>query len=172
MASTICARFSWTQLRRAAVWRGFTLFVLYLGTDYAKQIEVAGTDALEPNIYAISTDPNQTAAQVERYYLDTVESVIHYLNILIAVKLSPHFTFTNLANFAHQLSMADVNGLVLFNRFYQPDIDLKALEVSPHILPSTPQDLRLPLRWIAFFYNPYPWILLQFCRLYFGMMIV
>lgn len=123
-------------------------------TDCAKQIASAGADALELNIYAVPTDPRQTAAQLERSYLEIVRSVIHHVNIPVAVKLSPYFT--NLANFAHQLSMAGVNGLVLFNRFYQPDIDLEALEVSPHVLLSTPQDLRLPLRWIAILYGTLP----------------
>ncbi|MEO1068028.1 MAG: dihydroorotate dehydrogenase-like protein [Cyanobacteria bacterium J06638_6] len=116
-------------------------------TDYAKEIEAAGADALELNIYAVPTDPNQAAAQIEQAYIDIVYAVTHSVNIPVAVKLSPHFT--NLAHLAHRLSLAGVNGLVLFNRFYQPDIDLESLEISPHILLSTPQDLRLPLRWIA-----------------------
>ncbi|MBE7385675.1 MAG: dihydroorotate dehydrogenase-like protein [Leptolyngbya sp. SIO1E4] len=123
-------------------------------TDYAQQIESAGADALELNIYAVPTDPNQTAAQLEQSYLDIVRSVIHHVNMPIAVKLSPYFT--NLANFAHQLSMVGVNGLVLFNRFYQPDIDLEALEVSSHVLLSAPQDLGLSLRWIAILYGTLP----------------
>ena len=123
-------------------------------TDYAKQIESAGADALELNIYAVPTNPKQTANQLEQFYLEIVRSVIHHVNIPVAVKLSPYFT--NLANFAHQLSMAGVNGLVLFNRFYQPDIDLEALEISSHVLLSTPQDLRLPLRWIAILYGTLP----------------
>jgi dihydroorotate dehydrogenase (fumarate) len=123
-------------------------------TDYAKEIEAAGADALELNIYAVPTDPNQAAAQIEQVYVDIVYAVTHSVNIPVAVKLSPHFT--NLAHLAHRLSLAGVNGLVLFNRFYQPDIDLETLEVSPHILLSTPQDLRLPLRWIAILYGTLP----------------
>ncbi|MEO1404122.1 MAG: dihydroorotate dehydrogenase-like protein [Cyanobacteria bacterium J06635_1] len=123
-------------------------------TDYAEQIEAAGADALELNIYAVPTNPNQTAAQIEQSYLDIVRAVTYAVNIPVAVKLSPYFT--NLANFAHRLSNAGVNGLVLFNRFYQPDIDLEALQVSPHTLLSTPQDLRLPLRWIAILYGTLP----------------
>ncbi len=123
-------------------------------TDYAKQLEAAGADALELNIYAVPTDPSQTAAELEQAHLDIVRSVIHHVNIPIAVKLSPYFT--NLANFTHQISMAGVNGLVLFNRFYQPDIDLEALEVLPRVLLSTSQDLRLPLRWVAILYGTLP----------------
>ncbi len=116
-------------------------------TDYAKDIEAAGADALELNIYAVPTDPNQAAAQIEQAYVDIVFAVTHSVNIPVAVKLSPYFT--NLAHLAHRLALAGVDGLVLFNRFYQPDIDLETLEVSSHVLLSTPQDLRLPLRWVA-----------------------
>ncbi|MEM8806913.1 MAG: dihydroorotate dehydrogenase-like protein [Cyanobacteria bacterium P01_G01_bin.38] len=123
-------------------------------TDYAEQIEAAGADALELNIYAVPTDPSQTAAQIEQSYLDIVRAVTYAVNIPVAVKLSPYFT--NLANLAQQLSNAGVNGLILFNRFYQPDIDLDALEVSPDVLLSSPQDLHLPLRWIAILYGTLP----------------
>lgn len=123
-------------------------------TDYAQQIAAAGADALELNIYGVPTDPTHNATQLEQAYFEIVRSVTHHVNIPIAVKLSPYFT--NLAHFAHQLSMAGANGLVLFNRFYQPDINLEALEVSPNILLSTPQDLRLPLRWIAILYGTLP----------------
>ncbi|PSN11695.1 dihydroorotate dehydrogenase-like protein [filamentous cyanobacterium CCP5] len=123
-------------------------------TDYARQIEAAGADALELNIYSVPTDLNQTAAELEEAYLAIVRSVIAAVNIPVAVKLSPYFT--NLANFASRLSQAGVNGLVLFNRFYQPDIDIDALEAYPHLLLSTPQDLRLPLRWIAVLYGTLP----------------
>lgn len=123
-------------------------------TGYAEQIEAAGADALELNIYAVPTDSSQTAAQIEQSYLDIVRAVTYAVNIPVAIKLSPYFT--NLANLAHQLSSTGVNGLVLFNRFYQPDIDLEALEVSPHVLLSSPQDLRLPLRWIAILYGTLP----------------
>ncbi len=122
--------------------------------DYAKQIESAGADALELNLYAVPTDISLTAVQVEQTYLDIVHSVTHSVNLPIAVKLSPYFT--NLANFTHRLSHEGVNGLVLFNRFYQPDIDVDTLEVYPHVLLSTSQDLRLPLRWIAILYGGMP----------------
>ncbi|MGD1944488.1 MAG: dihydroorotate dehydrogenase-like protein [Leptolyngbyaceae cyanobacterium] len=123
-------------------------------TDYAQLIESAGADALELNLYAVPTAPNQTAAELEQAYLDIVRSVIETVNIPIAVKLSPYFT--NLANFAQHLSRLGINGLVLFNRFYQPDIDIHTLEAYPHVLLSTPQDLRLPLRWIAILYGTLP----------------
>ncbi|MEM9163443.1 MAG: dihydroorotate dehydrogenase-like protein, partial [Cyanobacteria bacterium P01_F01_bin.4] len=97
-------------------------------TSYAEQIEAAGADALELNIYAVPTNPSQTAAQIEQTYLDIVRAVTYATNIPVTVKLSPYFT--NVANLAQQLSNTGVNGLVLFNRFYQPDIDLEALEVS------------------------------------------
>lgn len=122
--------------------------------EYAKQIEAAGADALELNLYAVPTDLNQTANHIEQSYLDIVQTVIHAVNMPVAVKLSPYFT--NLANFAHRLTNLGIDGLVLFNRFYQPDIDLDALEVSPNILLSSPQDLRLPLRWIAILYGALP----------------
>ncbi|MEA5449143.1 dihydroorotate dehydrogenase-like protein [Leptolyngbya sp. CCNP1308] len=123
-------------------------------TDYAKDIEAAGADALELNIYAVPTDPNQTAAQIEQAYVDIAYAVTHSVTIPVAVKLSPYFT--NLAHLAHRLALAGVDGLVLFNRFYQPDIDLETLEVSSHVLLSTPQDLRLPLRWIAILFGTLP----------------
>ncbi|MBE9137053.1 dihydroorotate dehydrogenase-like protein [Nodosilinea sp. LEGE 07088] len=123
-------------------------------TSYAQLIEAAGADALELNLYAVPTDPNQTAAQLEAAYLDIVRSVTEAVTIPVAVKLSPYFT--NLANFAQRLSQTGVDGLVLFNRFYQPDLDIDALEAYPHVLLSTPQDLRLPLRWIAILYGTVP----------------
>ncbi|MEL6136597.1 MAG: dihydroorotate dehydrogenase-like protein [Cyanobacteria bacterium J06628_6] len=123
-------------------------------TDYAQQIEAAGADAMELNLYAVPTELGQTAADLEQAYLEIVRSVTYSVNIPVAVKLSPYFT--NLANFANRLSKTGVDGLVLFNRFYQPDIDLEALDVSSHVLLSTPQDLRLPLRWIAILYHTLP----------------
>ena len=123
-------------------------------TDYAKQIEAAGADALELNLYAVPTDMGLTPAQIEQTYLDIVYAVTHSVSLPIAVKLSPYFT--NLANFAHSLSQTGINGLALFNRFYQPDIDIDLLEVYPHVLLSTSHDLRLPLRWIAILYGTMP----------------
>lgn len=116
-------------------------------TEYARNIEEAGADALELNIYSIPTDPNVTAAEIERCYLDIVEAVKAEVSIPVAVKVSPFFT--NFANMARRLDQAGADGLVLFNRFYQPDIDLESLEVRPNILLSTPMAMRLPLRWVA-----------------------
>lgn len=116
-------------------------------TDYAKKIQQAGADALELNIYSIPTDVDLTAAEVENEYVDVVKAVRSAVTIPVAVKLSPFFT--NLANAAKRLVEAGANGLVLFNRFYQPDIDLETLEVTPNILFSTPMAMRLPLRWMA-----------------------
>jgi dihydroorotate dehydrogenase (fumarate) len=116
-------------------------------TEYARQIQQAGADALELNIYSIPTDPDLTAADVEAVYVDIVKAVRSVVTIPVAVKLSPFFT--NFANVAKRLVDAGANGLVLFNRFYQPDIDLETLEVTPNILFSTPMAMRLPLRWTA-----------------------
>lgn len=120
-------------------------------TRFAKQIEQAGADALELNIYSIPTDIFKPGSEVEEIDIDIVRQVREAVSIPIAVKLSPFFS--NMANMALQFSLAGANGLVLFNRFYQPDIDLELLEVRPNVLLSTPQDLRLPLRWIAILHN-------------------
>ncbi len=116
-------------------------------TDYAKQIQQAGADALELNIYYIPTQFDLSGEKVEKTYLDILKAVKKSVSIPVAVKLSPFFS--NMASMAKKLDDAGANGLVLFNRFYQPDIDLDSLEVNPHILLSTPQALRLPMRWIA-----------------------
>jgi dihydroorotate dehydrogenase (fumarate) len=120
-------------------------------TSYARAIEKAGANALELNIYYIPTDPSQTSAQIEQGYLDILNAVKSALTIPVAVKLSPFFT--NFANMAHRLDQAGANGLVLFNRFYQPDINLEALEITPNLLLSTPMAMRLPLRWIALLFG-------------------
>ena len=116
-------------------------------TEYAKQIQQAGADALELNIYYIPTDPDLTGTEVELTYLDILKAVKSEVTIPVAVKLSPFFS--NFANMAKRLDQAGANGLVLFNRFYQPDIELESLEVKPNLLLSTPMAMRLPLRWIA-----------------------
>lgn len=116
-------------------------------TEYARHIQEAGADALELNIYSIPTDPNLTSEQVEETYLEILKSVKSQVSIPVAVKLSPFFS--NFANMAMRLDKAGANGLVMFNRFYQPDIDLETLEVKPNILLSTPMAMRLPLRWVA-----------------------
>jgi len=116
-------------------------------TKYAKLIQEAGADALELNIYSIPASPELVATDLEQMYLDILSAVKKEVSIPVAVKLSPFFT--NFAYMARKLAAAGANGLVLFNRFYQPDIDLEALEVKPNILLSTPMAMRLPLRWIA-----------------------
>lgn len=118
---------------------------------YAQQIEEAGADALELNLYSIPTDPNVTGAEIEQNDIDVVSAVRASINIPIAVKLSPYFS--NMANMAKRFDAAGANALVLFNRFYQPDIDLETLEVRPNVLLSTPQAQRLPMRWIAILYG-------------------
>ncbi len=120
-------------------------------TDFARQIQRAGADALELNIYYIPTDMNQTGTEVELTYLEILKEVKAAVKIPVAVKLSPFFS--NFANMAKRLDAAGANGLVLFNRFYQPDIDLETLEVKPNILLSTPMAMRLPLRWVAILYG-------------------
>jgi dihydroorotate dehydrogenase (fumarate) len=120
-------------------------------TKFATTIEQAGPDALELNIYSIPTDMTLAGAQIEQNYLDIVRAVWSLLGIPVAVKVSPYFS--NMANMAKRLDDEGAHGLVLFNRFYQPDIDLETLEVKPNVLLSTPQALRLPLRWVAILYG-------------------
>ena len=120
-------------------------------TKYAKQIEQTGADALELNIYYIPTDLDLSGAKVEQTYLDILKAVKAEVTIPVAVKLSPFFS--NFANMAKRLDHAGADGLVLFNRFYQPDIDLETLEVKPNILLSTPMAMRVPLRWVAILYG-------------------
>lgn len=120
-------------------------------TEYAKHIEQAGADALELNIYTVPTDPEISGVEIEQNLLDILASVRNAIRLPVAVKLSPFFT--NIARVARRLDEAGANGLVLFNRFYQPDIELETLEVSPNILLSTPMAMRLPLRWTAILYG-------------------
>jgi dihydroorotate dehydrogenase (fumarate) len=120
-------------------------------TDYACRIEEAGADALELNIYWIPTDPEVTGADVETRYLEIVSQVKRVVSIPVAVKMSPFFS--NFANMAKQLVEKGANGLVLFNRFYQPDIDLESLDINPNVHLSSQIEMRLPLRWIALLYG-------------------
>lgn len=120
-------------------------------TEYAAQCQQAGADALELNIYYIPTSLDLTSAQVEQTYIDILKAVKAAVTIPVAVKLSPFFS--SMGNMAKRLDDAGANGLVLFNRFYQPDINLETLEVEHSILLSTPQARRLPLRWIAVLYG-------------------
>jgi dihydroorotate dehydrogenase (fumarate) len=118
---------------------------------YARDVQEAGADALELNIYYLPTDPMLTGAEVEQIYIDVLRDVKEAITIPVAMKLSPYFSA--LANMAKQLDEAGASGLVLFNRFYQPDLDIENLEVLPHLVLSTSSELRLPLRWIAILYG-------------------
>lgn len=122
--------------------------------EYAQKIQDAGADALELNLYNLATDPEVTCADLEAEYLRLVTHVRNAISIPLAVKLSPFFTA--LPNFAKRLAECGVNGIVLFNRFYQPDFDLEELEVVPHLVLSNSNEMRLPLRWIAILYNRIP----------------
>jgi dihydroorotate dehydrogenase (fumarate) len=118
---------------------------------YAKKIQEAGADALELNIYYLPTDSSLTSSEMENAYGTLVSDVRKSIQIPIAVKLSPYFT--SLPNMAKRLVEAGANGLVLFNRFYQPDLDIENLKVTPNLMLSTSSELRLPLRWIAILYG-------------------
>ncbi len=119
--------------------------------DYAHRMEQAGADALELNIYSLPTDPNVSSAELEDSYVQLVRDVRATIKLPIALKLSPFFT--SLPHVAKRFVEAGANGLVLFNRFYQPDFDLEELEVIPNLELSTSHELRLPLRWIAILYG-------------------
>lgn len=115
--------------------------------DYARMIEEAGADALELNIYYLPVEFDISSAALEDSFVELVRDIRKTINIPIAVKLSPYFTA--LPHFAQRLVQAGASGLVLFNRFYQPDIDLEDLEVIPNLTLSNSNELRLPLRWTA-----------------------
>jgi len=119
--------------------------------EYAERIEASGADALELNIYYLPTDPDEASVDVEANYLDLIQNVSMAVEIPVAVKLSPFFT--SLPNFARQAKEAGAKGLVLFNRFFQPDFDMDELEVVPSLDLSTREELRLPLRWISILYG-------------------
>jgi len=114
---------------------------------HAERMQDAGADALELNLYTVATDPRVGAAELEARYLELVAAVRAAVTVPLAVKLSPFFTA--LANMAVRIVEAGADGLVLFNRFYQPDLDLDSLDVVPRLVLSTSEELRLPLRWIA-----------------------
>jgi len=118
---------------------------------YSEYMEQAGADALELNIFDVATDPRVTAEQVETRYCDLVRAIRKNVRIPIAVKLGPYFT--SCANFAQKLSAAGADGIVIFNRFYQPDFDLEELEVVPNLVLSSPHELRLRLHWAAILYH-------------------
>lgn len=115
--------------------------------QYARHLTEAGADAIELNLYDLVVDPRQSADAVERRYLELVEEIRAQISVPLAVKLCPWFTA--LANFAGGLERAGADGLVLFNRLYQPDIDLETLEVKPHLQLSSSAESLLPLSWIA-----------------------
>ncbi len=115
--------------------------------DYARDLEEAGADAIELNLYFVSADPETSPAVIEGRYRDLVARVAEEVTIPVAVKLSPFLTA--LAHTACELVRVGARGLVLFNRFYQPELDIEKLQVEPHLVLSGSDDLRLPLRWIA-----------------------
>lgn len=119
--------------------------------EYAKKIEQAGADALELNVYYLATDPEQTSQAVEQLYLDILTEVKKNVGIPVAMKLGPFFS--SMAHMASRLDQAGADGLVLFNRFYQPDLDLDELAVVPNLVLSDSSELRLPLRWVAILYG-------------------
>jgi dihydroorotate dehydrogenase (fumarate) len=119
--------------------------------SYARQITEAGADAIELNIYRIPTESNVTGSTIEETYIDTVRTVRAATKIPLAVKLSPYFS--NFANMAHRFDALGADGLVLFNRFYQPDIDLEKMDVTPNLTLSVPTDMRLALHWIGILYG-------------------
>ncbi|MFZ1291650.1 MAG: dihydroorotate dehydrogenase-like protein [Melioribacteraceae bacterium] len=118
---------------------------------YAKNIEQAGADALELNVYYIPTNVNLTGSEIENMYVDTLKAVKDQIKIPVAIKLSPFFT--SMSNMARRLDNAGADALVMFNRFYQPDFNLEKLEVFPNLVLSTNWEMRLPLRWIAILYS-------------------
>ena len=120
-------------------------------TTYAKHIEEGGADGLELNIYFAPTDPNISGAQIENLYIEILKSVKASVKIPVAVKLSP--SFSAIAHMGKRLDEAGADALILFNRFYQPDIDLDNLEVAPNLLLSGSYENRLPMRWAAILYG-------------------
>ena len=116
-------------------------------TSIARQLQEAGADAIELNVYFLATGVDDTSLAVEQRYVNLVESVTQQVKIPVAVKVAPYFSA--MANMSARLAKAGASGLVLFNRFLQPDILLEELEVSPHLMLSSSDELRLALRWIA-----------------------
>jgi len=119
--------------------------------DYAKKIQEAGADGLELNIYLIPTDPDQTGQEVENLYVEIVRQIKAAVSIPVAVKLHPFLS--SIPNVAVKLQEAGADALVLFNRFFQPDLDVEELEVVPTLQLSDFNDMRLPLRWTAILYG-------------------
>jgi len=119
--------------------------------DYSRRMQDAGADALELNIYFLSTDAVVTSGDLEKAQVELVQQVSESVRIPVSVKLNPFYT--SLPNFAARLTAAGAKGLVFFNRFYQPDLDIDALEVVPTLELSTSAEMRLPLRWVAILYG-------------------
>ncbi len=120
-------------------------------TGYAKKMEEAGADAIELNAYYLATDAAETGADVEQRTIDIVAAVKSEVSLPVSVKLSPFYS--SIANLARKLEEAGVDGLVIFNRFYQPDLDIEELDVVPNLRLSTADELRLRLRWLAILSN-------------------
>jgi dihydroorotate dehydrogenase (fumarate) len=119
--------------------------------DYARKIQQAGADALELNLYYIPTRVDLTAVELEQNYIELIRAIRAEIQIPMTVKLSS--AFSSLPNFVSELSRAGAKGVTLFNRFLQPDFDLETMEVNPHMVLSTPAELRLPLRWTAILFG-------------------
>jgi dihydroorotate dehydrogenase (fumarate) len=119
--------------------------------EYAKKMQQAGADALELNIYYLAADPNKNGELIEDNYVEVLKAVKSGVSIPVAMKLSPYFT--SMSAFSKRLDESGADALVLFNRFYQPDIDLENLDVVPNLVLSTSESMRLPLRWIAMLYG-------------------
>ena len=123
-------------------------------TNYARKIEEAGADALELNMYYLATDPDSTSADVENMQVELVAEIKSAITIPLAVKISPFVT--SVPNFVKRLVEAGADGLVLFNRFYQPDVDTTKLRLSMDLDLSTSAEVRLPLLWLAILYGRLP----------------
>jgi dihydroorotate dehydrogenase (fumarate) len=119
--------------------------------DYARMMQQAGADGIECNVYLVPTRLDQDAAAIENVYLDILSAVKSAVTVPVAMKLSPFFS--SMPNMAYRLDRAGADGLVLFNRFYQPDFDLEELAVVPNLVLSRSAEMRLPLRWIAILYG-------------------
>lgn len=120
-------------------------------TEYGRKIQEAGADALELNSYYLATDPTKDPREIEENYIEVLKAVKNAVTIPVALKLSPFFT--SMSYMAGKFDEIGVDGLVFFNRFYQPDIDLETLEVVPNLVLSSSESMRLPLRWIAILYG-------------------
>lgn len=119
--------------------------------EYAKKMQDAGADALELNVYFVATNPDQPGQEIEDLYREIAKAVKTKVSIPVSIKLSP--SFSSISNMVSTLDKDGVDGFVMFNRFYQPDLDLQSLEVKPGVVLSSSNDLRIPLRWIAIMYD-------------------